>query len=100
MDVLLEKLNSLEISDLSKARAKDAIETICSGSRYHIIKTEEYKEYAVLINNTIVVKSKQYDYAGAVALRKETPVSLEDFVSYLESRAVEIEETQTKIRGR
>ena len=100
MDVLLEKLNKLDISDLSKFRAKDALETICAGSRYHIIKTEEYKEYAVLINNTIVIKSKQYDYAGATALRKETPVSLEDFVAYLDSRAVEIEETQTRIRGK
>ena len=96
---LIEKIDSLEISDTAKFRAKDAITTMQEGRRYHIIKTEEYKEYAVLINDQIIVKTKKYNYDGSVAIRKDTPVSLVEFVDYLNERAVEIEETQANIRS-
>ena len=98
MDKFIEKLNNLEIDDLTRNNVLTALEVMSDGKRFHIIKTEEYKEYAVLINDQIVIKTKKYDYAGGVAMRNESTVGIKEFVEYIATRSNEIHETQERIR--
>lgn len=89
-DILIKRVEEMDISDDTKSRVVDALETMLAGSRYYFVKSDEYKEYSVIINNTIVVKTKQYDIYGSTTLRGEDIYSLEDYVAYHESKIEEL----------
>lgn len=91
---LIERIENMEnIDDVVKSAAISAIQTMLEGNKYYTIKTEDYKEYAKLINDTIVIKMKQYDMSGSVALRKEYSVGLQEFVEYVASKTQVEEKT-------
>ena len=93
-NTLIERIEKMEdIEDTVKNAAIMAMQSMLEGNKYYTTKTEDYKEYAKLINGQIVIKMKQYDMSGSVALRKEYSVGLRDFVDYVGSKMVVEERT-------